>query len=329
MESPRRTPPWPSLLAFALSAGLLVPVQLLQPMARPMLLAERFLPGAGWAEILFLALWAALLTGRFLDSRAQTRWRLTAWSLFALVFFSQLALGLAGLDIFLMSGELHLPVPAVIAAGPVYRGSGWFMPVLFGAAALLVGPAWCSHLCYLGAADLQVARRKPARALPGWMTRAAWAMLPVMVGVALLLRLLGASPRTAAIAALAYLGMGLGVMVLASRRYGQMVHCNLWCPMGLLAKLLGKLSLFRLRIGADCTACGACTPACRYDALRPAHWENGRPGFGCALCGDCLGRCPQRAIRLGFVWGESPLARPLFMALAAALHAVFLGLARI
>ena len=56
-----------------------------------------------------------------------------------------------------MTGKLHLPVPALIVAGPVYRGSVGFMLILFLCTILLVGPAWCSHLA-LHAAFLGVAR---------------------------------------------------------------------------------------------------------------------------------------------------------------------------
>ena len=38
------------------------------------------------------------------------------------------------------------------------RGGGLFMAILFSASVLLVGPAWCSWLCYIGAWDDRVAR---------------------------------------------------------------------------------------------------------------------------------------------------------------------------
>ena len=50
-------------------------------------------------------------------------------------------------------GEMHLPVPALILAGPLYRGEGFFMLFLFLSTVLIVGPAWCSWLCYVGAWD--------------------------------------------------------------------------------------------------------------------------------------------------------------------------------
>jgi NAD-dependent dihydropyrimidine dehydrogenase PreA subunit len=92
--------------------------------------------------------------------------------------------------------------------------------------------------------------------------------------------------------------------------------------------LLGRLNPFRVRIGPGCTRCGACTPACRYQALEPAHLAAGRPGLTCALCGECLPRCPGR--HLGYhLPGLSPeRARRAFLALIVALYAAFLGLGR-
>ena len=46
------------------------------------------------------------------------------WLIFSIIFFTQLILGVAGVDKLLMTGKLHLPVPALIAAGPLYRAGG-------------------------------------------------------------------------------------------------------------------------------------------------------------------------------------------------------------
>ena len=229
-----------------------------------------------------------------------------------------------------MTGALHLPVPALIVAGPLYRGEGLFMPLLFLATVLLVGPAWCSHLCYVGAWDLTLAqRRKRPEGLPRWRSWARAGMLVLVAGGAVLLRLLGAGPG-AALAAGAGFGLaGVAVMLLASRRTGTMVHCTLWCPIGLLAVALGRLSPFRMHIGPGCNRCNVCSRACRYDALGPEEIARGRPGARCTLCGDCVSACHARL--LGYrLPGLSPArARTVFVGLVAAVHAVFLGVARI
>ncbi|MHC5035002.1 MAG: 4Fe-4S binding protein, partial [Planctomycetota bacterium] len=157
----------PRVAAFLLTFGLLAVVQIV--VERPMLIAERFVPGAGWVESVVLAGYASWLIGMLYDPRNTAVWRRRLWTYFSVLFFAQLLLGLAGVERFLMSGKLHLPIPAMIVAGPLYRGSGFFMPILFTVTVLLVGPAWCSYLCYVGSWDLNAAvqRRRPMQ-LPSW-----------------------------------------------------------------------------------------------------------------------------------------------------------------
>jgi NAD-dependent dihydropyrimidine dehydrogenase PreA subunit len=93
--------------------------------------------------------------------------------------------------------------------------------------------------------------------------------------------------------------------------------------------LVGRLNPFRVRIGSGCTACGACTAACRYQALEPAHIAARRPGIACSLCGDCLPRCPHRQLHYSFPGISPARARTLFLVLVTAAHATFLGLGRI
>lgn len=314
--------------AFFLAGLALMMVSFKVP--RAMLLADRFYPGSGPLEILALSTYAAFIAGWFLDDRLQARARRLVWLLFTIAFFSQLVLGLTVDSRFLMEQTPHLPVPALIAAGPLYRGEGLFMPVLFGVTLLLVGPAWCSHLCYIGAVDNELARRqKRPQKLPAWTGKVRIGLLVGVMGAAWLLRALGASAMLAAGLAGAFGILGVLVMLLLSSRMGLMVHCLVYCPMGLLASALGKLSPFRVKIDQGCNECGACGRACRYDALRPTHISHRRPGFSCALCGDCLAACPGREIRYTLPGLSSRAARGVFAVLAASLSAVFLGLARL
>ncbi len=138
----------------------------------PLLLGDRFFPGSEIFWICLFAIYGAMVSGWLLaDSRGKVRSRI--WTLFSAVFFGQLLLGLAGFSIFLMTGKLHLPVPALILAGPLYRGEGFFMPILLGVSLLLTGPAWCSYLCYIGAWDDRLARlaARPPAPLPAWAPR--------------------------------------------------------------------------------------------------------------------------------------------------------------
>lgn len=321
-----------SVAAVALTLLVVVPVQLV--VDPPGLLLERFVPTAGWLEIALLALYAGWLAEVMIDPALSPRWRVRVWRLFSVVFFAQLAIGLLGFDRFLMTGKLHLPVPALIVGGPLFRGSGFFMPILFTATLVFVGPAWCSHLCYIGSWDDAAARgvrgsRRRPKMVPSWHRPLQFLILGLTVAVALGLRFAGA-PSSTALAVAAGFGVGgVLVMILWSRRTGVMTHCTSYCPIGVLATTLGRLNPFRVRMSDECDGCGACAAACRYDALRPEHIAARRVGGGCTLCGDCVTRC--RGGGLGYrLGGLDPWkARAVFIALAVALHAGFLGVARL
>lgn len=325
-------PGWTGALAFLLCLGLVLAARAKSPVA--VLLADRLPlawgPGWGWLEAVLLAAYAGWLADGLQDPPRAARWRLRAWGLFSLAFFGQLGLGLAGVDSLLMTGRLHLPVPALMVAGPLYRGDGLFMPILFASTVALVGPAWCSWLCYVGAWDgLAASGRRPAGPLPAWRRPLRLGLLGLAVAAALLLRAAGVGALPALWLAAGFGLAGVAIMAFISRRLGVMAHCSAWCPIGPLANLLGRLNPFRVRMSPDCTRCGACSRACRYDALTPADIERGRPGRSCTLCGDCVGACKHSAMQYRFPGLTPAASRALFLALVAGLHAAFLGVARI
>ncbi|MDP3427970.1 MAG: 4Fe-4S binding protein [Humidesulfovibrio sp.] len=320
----------PQAAAFLLTAGLLSFAR--AKASVPLLLADRFLPGSGWLEILALALYAAWLAGAFMEPQRHKQLRPRVWALFSAVFFGQLILGLLGLQDFLMTGRLHLPVPALILAGPIFRDGGLFMATLFAATVLFVGPAWCSHLCYIGAWDDACSRLNPKRPEPlpaRWTLYGRAATLALTCGTALALRLLGVNDVTATWLAAAFGLAGVGVMLAASRRLGVMAHCTAFCPIGLLGNLLGRLVPWRLRIDREtCSRCRSCSRVCRYSALSGADIEAGAPSLSCTLCGDCIGACPHDAMHYHFPGLTRHTARATFLTLVATLSAVFLGVAR-
>lgn len=318
----------PPLAAALLTLLLLVPAELQTEHA--MLVLGRFVPGGAWIEGALLTAYAAFLGHKLMDPSVHARWRPRLWRFFSLVFFGQLTLGVLGVERFLMSGELHPPVPAVILAGPIFRGGGMFMVVLLLATLALVGPAWCSHLCYVGSWDDLASRaRKRPGALPRWRHAARIGMLALVVGVALGLRALELPPVTAGWVAVGFGAVGVAVMAAVSRRLGVMAHCLVFCPVGLVVNLVGKLNPFRLRITSGCTRCGACSTACRFQALEPAHIEAGKPGLTCTLCAECLPRCSGRFIEFRLLGLPPRFARGAFVVLVAALHASFVGLGMI
>lgn len=336
------------LAAFGLALLLLLPVLVRAP---HLLLFERLVPGTGALQVLLAALWAALVCDWLSDRKRAHARRLLVWRLFSVVFFGQFLLSAAGYALFSLTGSLHIPVPGVIVGGALYRGEPGFMLLLFLATVLLAGPAWCSHLCYLGSWDaaaadssgadsrahrlrLQHLRERHPLALHPLFFRLI--MLGLTVLCALLLKALGA-PLPLVLG----LGVASGLLLLPaalllSRRYGQAGYCTLVCPLGLLACLAGRLSPWRLAIDRKaCTQCGTCTRVCRYAALTGQTVRQGAPGLSCVLCRDCLQACPHQAIALtlagrqGKTGARTKAVDGAFVSLVSALHAVFLFLAMV
>lgn len=325
---PDNDPLGAGLGAFLFTAALLVPVQIFAPDRG--LLAERFLAHAGWWESFLLAMYAGWLSDRLRDPKQIRRLRPRVWLVFSVIFFTQLILGVAGFEKLLMTGKLHLPVPALIAAGPLYRFGGFFMAILFSASVLLVGPAWCSWLCYIGAWDDRLSRavKRPKR-LPRWRPWMRVGIVVLVMGTAFLLGRLGVPGVTAAWLAAGFGLFGVGLMVFWSRRNGNMTHCTAYCPMGWVATRLGKVSPWRLRISDGCSDCGACTPACRYDALYPEDVLNRVPGEACTLCGDCITNCPTGSLQYQLPGMNPTRARTIFFVMVTAMHAAWIGVARL
>ncbi len=322
-------------VAFAIS--LLVPLFFLVPVQiivkPPMILAERFFHGGGWVEIGLLELYSFSLTYLILYKYRIRSIRLRYWLFFSLIFFLQFFLGVTVSSKFLMEGgKLHFPIPALIIADPIYRGSGhMFMIFLVLSTILLLGPAWCSHLCYIGAWDGLMASRKkkPKPFNRKWSIIIRYGMLAFVVLVALVLRLLHVPVATAVAFAILFGILELAVMYLVSFRFGYMFHCTTFCPIGSLVVLLSKLYPARIRISHDrCSFCNLCTLSCRYNALSGDDIKKGKAGWNCTLCGDCIDSCDSRAIYLSF-FGSKKNFWDYYIAVVIGIHTVFLALARL
>jgi polyferredoxin len=245
------------------------------------------------------------------------------------LFFGQFLLGIVGFEKFLMTGELHLPVPALILSGPIYRGEVSFMTLLFISTVLLTGPAWCSHLCYFGAIDNLAAKGKsPSQAFQR-KGKIKHIILLVVVLFAILFRFAGIGPLYALIGGIGIGVIGLGIIYFYSRKIKMMAHCTLFCPVGTLVMYLKYINPFRMVIDASCTQCGLCSGSCKYDALQMQNIARGKPGPTCTYCGDCLATCHQGAIRYKLLGLSSHKSRNIYLFLTVSIHVVFLALAKI
>jgi len=295
------------------------------------LLFERFLKGGGWIEIVILSLYAGWLTTALVRSKNTTLLRRNVWTLFSVLFFIQLLLGIAGFSRFLMSGTLHLPIPAMLIAAPVYRGTfSFFMPLLFVITTLFAGPVWCSWLCYFGSWDFNAARthkRAHHRSRYHIITRVT--VLVVLIAMAILFRRTHVPVGIAVAAGVLFGAAGVLIMITLSRKRGSMVHCTSYCPIGLIATTFGKINPFRIHLEAGCTSCGTCSTACRYGSLSPVDISKRKPGLTCTLCGDCIGTCPDKQIQYRIFGRSGPKVRTLFLTIVVIIHTIFIGFGRI
>lgn len=296
-----------------------------------MLIAERFFPGyGGWIEIVAIAIYAGFIVDRMIQSRNITYWRKLTWTVFTVVFFSQLFLGILGYERFLMTGVLHLPVPAMIVGGSIYKLKIGFMPILFLSTIIISGPAWCSQLCYFGALDLMAAKggKKPGKLKHKNSLKMTFLLL-VVVG-ALLLRILNADYFTATWLGGIFGMAGLGVIIFNSRKKRMMYHCTVYCPIGTITQYLKFINPFRMYIEPNaCTLCMHCKPHCKYDALHTSDIKSGVPGLSCTYCGDCVSSCDTNAIKYKLFSLSDRRAQNAWIIISIALHAIFLALGRI
>jgi len=318
-----------SLTSGFLAASLLFISRMQGP--EGILLLDRFIPGiGGWLQIFLIGIYAGTVAYMLLSHPDSSRIRLGIWNFFTIIFFSQFLAGIFISDTFLMSGNLHIPVPALIMAGPIYRSTSWFMPILFLSTMLLAGPSWCSYLCYYGSMDGRAASI-PAESRPRTRKLKAmrYSVFLMVIALAILMRMLQVPVNYATTAAVSFGLAGILLMLTVSRKRGLMVHCTSWCPIGLLSNIIGKISPFRIRIDKSCLYCMKCTDSCRYDALSAEDMKKGRAGFTCTLCGDCLSSCGRGSIHYHFPGLSYQASRILFLIIISALHAAFLGIARI
>ncbi|HEX2968292.1 MAG TPA: 4Fe-4S binding protein [Bacteroidales bacterium] len=315
-------------IVFILTSVLLGFVQV--KVERPMLMVERFFKGSGWIEIFIIALYGGFVAFKMQDKQNVPRWRKITWTTFSIVFFSQLLIGLSGVDKFLMTGKLHLPIPMMIIGGPVFRGELSVMTILFLSTVILTGPAWCSQFCYFGAFDnLAAGNKRPSRGTIKNKNAIKYTMLFLVVSMALLLRWFNVPVPATTLIAVAFGLAGIAVMIIYSRKMNKMVHCSAYCPVGTVVNLTKHINPFRMYIDKSCTLCMKCASFCRYDSLDLTDIRKGKPAIGCTLCGDCLAGCHHNSIKYKFFSMNPEKARNLYLVLTITLHSACIALARI
>lgn len=315
------------LTAFSLTFILLAFVQV--GVENPMILAERFFKGSGWLEIFLVSCYGAFVIFKMQDPLNVPKWRKITWTIFSVIFFTQLIIGLSGHDKFLMTGKLHLPIPMMILAGPIYRGQLSVMTILFLSTVILTGPAWCSQLCYFGAFDNLSSGGKTSKVILRYKGAIKSTVLILVITSALVLRWMNADMLVSTLIAIGFGIGGILIMIIYSMKRNKMVHCVMYCPIGTIVNVFKHINPFRMYIDQTCTLCMKCTKFCKYDALNPQDIKNSRPSISCTLCGDCLAGCHHNSIKYKFLKMRPEHARNLYLILTISLHAACIALARI
>jgi polyferredoxin len=90
----------------------------------------------------------------------------------------------------------------------------------------------------------------------------------------------------------------MAIVIVVSSLFVYRPWCNLFCPFGLAAWVVERVSLFRVRIDRHkCTDCGLCVTESPCTAMEHILNKKGLPG-DCFLCGQCVEVCPTDAIIL-------------------------------
>ncbi len=311
---------------------------LINAMTPHVLIIHRVLPNFGILQGLLLSLWAAHVVRKILNPKTKIQTRMRIWRLFSVVFFGQLLLGLLGNTLFLMTGKLHLPIPGIILAAPIFRGEGYFMLILFTISVILAGSAWCSHLCYFGVWDASLAlkrRTEHRRPLPIQVAK----LIPYSAPAFLVLTLLVAGglryfsmPAQLAIHFALLLGILLfPAMAFVTYRYGITGYCLGICPLGVLATRTRALLPWRIRFTQTCTQCHKCTRVCTSMALDATALQQKKPHPTCTLCANCIAVCKHQGCAVDFTWWtlRQDTIQGTFCVLITSMHSIFLGVAMI
>ncbi|MBU1240185.1 4Fe-4S binding protein [Myxococcota bacterium] len=281
-----------------------------------LLLTRRLgIPHGGLVIAFIFALYGLFLAERMVNARRHATVRRIALRFFSLVFLAQLFLGLFLSSAWLFRGEPSLPHPLFILFSPFDSTKGAHLLFLWAISLVLTGPAFCSHLCWLGTWD-HFAAQKKHRATPVSFPRARLivAALVLITGFAAIYFF----PLKVTVTLGFLFVMGAVFVMMISRSRGSMVQCGLYCPLGTLTTILSRISPFSI-----VKSSGKKVPPqeCPFGQFSGAQ-SRGPVPEGCTLCGDCLDRGASHDLSMKFLRFKFN-AWPLFVALVTGLHAAF------
>lgn len=83
------------------------------------------------------------------------------------------------------------------------------------------------------------------------------------------------------------------VLILLWAMTSKRPFCRVLCPLGAFWGLAGRLSLFRMTVGEECTDCGKCRTVCPVDIAINREPESAE----CIRCLKCIHECPVSCIK--------------------------------
>jgi ferredoxin-type protein NapH len=223
-----------------------------------------------------------------------------------------------------------------LAAAPVAKLSLYVLGGMI-AAGGLAGRLMCGWLCPFGfLQDLLAKLSRVKLFLPRWLIRLKYFALPLVVLLPILLvdaygfgapyfcqYICPAGTLTAGIPLMLtgrelwplagfvfWWKIALLLAILLAAVFIYRPFCRILCPLGAFWGLFNRVSLFRLTLAGDCSACVRCTQACPVGLSLPEE----RNSAECIRCMACTGSCPHGALQFKpELWEERnscPKTRP-------------------
>jgi NosR/NirI family nitrous oxide reductase transcriptional regulator len=230
------------------------------PVARPTILE--------YVDVAVLVL--ALSAASYLVVKAKTRKGLFPLSIFAILYLGFYRKGcvcaigsIQNIAYALFANDYAIPLTVILF---------FATPIVF---TLLFGRTFCSHVCPFGGLQ-DIVHMKTVR-LPQWISLPLGIVPYVYLGLSILLAATGSTfvicrfdPFVNLFRLSGDMSMIVfGVVVLSISVFIARPYCRFLCPYGAVLKLMSYFSWKRVEIAeGECSNCGACHKACRYQAIR-------------------------------------------------------------
>ncbi len=319
------------LVIFSITVLLVTVARLKSPF--DILLLDRVDYTLGYIQVFLSGLIAVYVYRGLMNKANYISFRKKIWVAFGIWFFLQFFLGLF-VDIFLLTGSLHFPIPFIIEAGAIYRAEFGFMFILFAITVLIAGGAWCSHLCYFGCFDLWAASQKTERSQAIKISRKKqWTIRTIVL---LAISILAFLMRKANVPANIIIGLVIIVFVCEaliiarlSYKKGKMIHCTYFCPLGTIVAITKYINPRRIVITDKCVGCMSCTMTCKYSAIKRGEVKNRQISKSCTMCGDCISKCNKNAIEYRFLGLSADKSYATTMGIISIIYALFFTIAMV